>query len=549
MPRMTIRALIGLAWLCLVAACSGGGSAKVVDARTPDDATAVEGGASQDAAAIDRRDGAAIGGDPSRGESGFVASEAGANGDVVVTTIDVGPGDTLATVTDEAGRASEADVSDTANAAADRPNLDLVDARKIADTAAPPDQPSTTPDLAGPMDTAVAWLDSGTEAGTEAPVIFSSSYYVSPAGNDTTGDGSVARPWKTISAAALRIDYSLGVPTLTIAAGTYDEKVVLHDSIALKGAGSTKVTVKNSNASDTDYVVTADGSSPTVPGAVTVTLTGLYIHGLAAKNRGIRAVLAAIKLDDVNVYQPSAYAISIGPNITGFEIDHTTVGFEGMLYSDVGIDVGNGSSGTIRHFTGGDHIDHIINIGLGCTVDISDSQLMGSPIWYADGIRIQGASNVTIRNTTIVRPPGADPASAGPTHNPPYAGIEVAASGNGNSRVTIDGCTTRGFDVGIGVNLMFNQLLVQNNTLSGNTSAAVRTVWAGSLPLQYPVVDLGGGALGSVGNNDFGNGSEYAVDLGGPYDVDAKNNLWSGTAIESRLHDQLDDPLLGRVQY
>ena len=77
----------------------------------------------------------------------------------------------------------------------------------------------------------------------------------------------------------------------------------------------------------------------------------------------------------------------------------------------------------------------------------------------------------------------------------------------------------------------------------------MRTVWAGSLPLQYPVVDLGGGALGSVGNNDFGNGSEYAVDLGGPYDVSAKDNLWSGTAIESRIHDPLDDPLLGHVHY
>jgi hypothetical protein len=72
---------------------------------------------------------------------------------------------------------------------------------------------------------------------------------------------------------------------------------------------------------------------------------------------------------------------------------------------------------------------------------------------------------------------------------------------------------------------------------------------------MYPIVDLGGGTLGSVGNNDFGNGPEYAVDLGGPYDVSAKNNLWSSSgavdsgAIASRIHDQFDDPLLGRVLY
>ena len=142
--------------------------------------------------------------------------------------------------------------------------------------------------------------------------------------------------------------------------------------------------------------------------------------------------------------------------------------------------------------------------------------MTGSPIWYADGIRIQGASNVTVRNTTIVRPPGSELASAGPIHNPPYAGIEVASSSNGNSLVHVDGCTVRGFDVGIGVNLMHNQLRVQNNTIAQNTSADVRTMWAGTSPAVYPIVDLGGGTLGSVGNNDFGNGPEYAVDLGGP---------------------------------
>jgi hypothetical protein len=57
------------------------------------------------------------------------------------------------------------------------------------------------------------------------------------------------------------------------------------------------------------------------------------------------------------------------------------------------------------------------------------------------------------------------------------------------------------------------------------------------------------GALGSVGNNHFGKGFEYAIDLGGPYDVFAKQDLWSGTAIESRIHDRLDDQPLGRVQY
>ena len=578
---------IGL--FCLVAACSGGDATKLTDARAPDGAGFIDGSTSGDSAAADLRDGAATDVDQPLQDSGFAvtdgrtASERGntaadgpaaddlafvdakaeTSNDLPLPASETGTThdlpsqatDTRATRDAAAPRATDASAVD---ASADIPALGTVDASDLAndmfDAASIPDLPiAPLMDSASPEDNASSPQDAAIEPATDAPpdtaVVLANIYYVSPSGNDTTGDGSAAHPCKTITASALRIDHALGLPTLNLAAGTYDEKTVLHDSIILHGEGSASVTVKDSNASDTDYVLTADGSAPTVAGAVVVTLTGLRVDGLAAKNRGILASQAVIRLNDVNVYQPSGFGISIGANITGFVIDHTTVGFEGMLYSDVGIDVGNGSSGTISHFTGGDHIDHIINIGLGCTVDISDSQLTGSPIWYADGIRIQGASNVTIRNTTILRPPGSDPASAGPAHNPPYAAIEVAASSNGNALVTVDGCTMHGFDVGIGVNLMFNRLLAQNNSVTGNFSAEVRTVWAGLLPLQYPVVDLGGGSLGSVGNNDFGNGAEYAIDLGGPYDVYAKDDLWSGTDIESRIHDQLDNAQLGRVQH
>jgi len=524
-----MRNYLPIGMLCFVAACSGSDATTITDARSPDHAPSVDSGARQDGLASEVETAHDLASLPTDGlESPDEAALRPEDATVIDTAIDRMPLDT------SPDRAAVDTATDqlVVETAADRPALDTPADRPAAD-APIPDLPS----------------DPVADAIPDLAVSTANLYFVSPSGNDSTGDGSAAHPWKTITASARRIDYSLGLPTLHLAAGTYDEKVLLHDSIMLQGTGEGRVTVKNSATSDTDYVITVNGSAPTVAGAVVVTITGLRVDGLAAKNRGIYANQATLKLDDVNVYQPSAYGIAIGPNITGFVIDHTTVGFEGMLYSDVGIDVGNGSTGSISHFKGGDHIDHIINIGLGCTVDIADSQLTGSPIWYADGIRIQGASNVTIRNTTIVRPAGSDLAASGPAHNPPYAAVEVAASSNGNRLVTIDGCTLRGFDVGIGVNLMFNALLAQNNSITGNLSAEVRTVWAGSLPSQYPVVDLGGGSLGSVGKNDFGTGAEYAIDLGGPYDVSAKNNLWSGTDIETRLRDRQESAALGRVQY
>jgi hypothetical protein len=64
-------------------------------------------------------------------------------------------------------------------------------------------------------------------------------------------------------------------------------------------------------------------------------------------------------------------------------------------------------------------------------------------------------------------------------------------------------------------------------------------------------VDLGGGALGSTGGNNFGTGPEPAVILGGPYDITAQNNTWgvTGSAIDNRIYDKLDNPSLGRVHY
>jgi Protein of unknown function (DUF1565) len=510
------RSIVGVA-ACLLLACSGKTGAANLDAGDLPDADATE-----------ARDGMAGPADlppDTSADSTVVPAEAGA------TDASDGPID----------RVASNDIAAGTDAVDDGSPIEIGEASR---------------DVAEAIDDVVsAEPDAGAEAGRDAAVEVqpgpSNAYFISPAGNDATGDGSALRPWKTISTAVARIDYAHGVPTANLAAGTYDEKVLLRDSIVLQGAGSAQVTIQNSAVGEIDYVITADGSNPTVAGPVAVTLNGIRINGQAAKNRGIRASQAVLTVNDVNIFQPSVYSISIGNNIAGFLIDHTTVGFFGLLYSDVGIDVGDGSSGTISNFVAGDHIDHIINIGLGCTVSIRDTTLTGSTIYYADGIRIQGASNVTIQDTVITRPAGSEPASTGAVHNPPYAGIEIAASSNGNSLVRVDHVTISGFDVGIGINLWYNGALVENSTISGNITADVGTMWTGFLPLQYPVVDLGGGSLGSVGNNNFGAGPESAVSLGGPYDVAALGNTWgaTGTAIEARIHDQFDDPTLGRVHY
>jgi len=376
-------------------------------------------------------------------------------------------------------------------------------------------------------------------------------YYVSPSGSDAVGDGSQLSPWKTINYALNNINYSQAIPILNVAPGAYDEKITISNAIIINGAGSDQVTVQNSQAGDSDFVITVNGSILNTVGNIFVMLKGMKVDG-RIKNRGVKGIQTMLLMDDVNVFQPGGFGIVIAENCF-FNISNCTVGtigYAGWSYSDIGIDVGNYSTGTITNFSGGDHIDHIINIRPGCNVTISDSVLQGSPIWYADGIRIQGASNVSIINTSIIRPPDSELPPEGEV-NPFYCGIEAGSSSDGHALVMVKNCTINGFDVGIGINMMWNEISVQDCTISGNISADVKTIWHGYGPAVYPVVDLGGGDLGSPGGNDFGMGDEYAVVLEGPYDVFARYNNWGviGITIEDRIIDRLDNPLLGRVYY
>jgi hypothetical protein len=210
--------------------------AKIVDARAPDSAGAVDGGPGHDSPIVAYWDGAAV---------LDVAAEAmGAAFDGAAD----GPGAALdiATETADAGRDAPAP---------DRPVGMVLDVGQVMD--------STHARADNAIDAGID-VQIGTEVAGPPDMAEANSYYVSPSGSDATGDGSAAHPWKTITAAASRIDYSRGLPTLNMAAGSYDEKVVLRDSIVLHGAGSNKLTMKNTAAGDTDYVVTADGSNPTV---------------------------------------------------------------------------------------------------------------------------------------------------------------------------------------------------------------------------------------------------------------------------------------------
>ena len=59
------------------------------------------------------------------------------------------------------------------------------------------------------------------------------TYYVSTAGNDASGNGNAGNPWRTIQYAIGQVS---GNDTIMVAAGLYKENVVIDNSLTLKGA-------------------------------------------------------------------------------------------------------------------------------------------------------------------------------------------------------------------------------------------------------------------------------------------------------------------------
>src|SRR5258708_23133493 len=67
---------------------------------------------------------------------------------------------------------------------------------------------------------------------------FANTYYVSTTGNDTSGDGSVSNPWKTLMYAVMKVAANQG-HTIQVGAGTFIESglVEVPLGVSITGAG------------------------------------------------------------------------------------------------------------------------------------------------------------------------------------------------------------------------------------------------------------------------------------------------------------------------
>jgi hypothetical protein len=84
-----------------------------------------------------------------------------------------------------------------------------------------------------------------------------SDFYVSVDGNNTTGDGSLESPWKTINWALYYAEEATpSFPvTIHVGAGTFEEKLQLRPYTTIQGAGQTATIIQYYNPGDAENVV------------------------------------------------------------------------------------------------------------------------------------------------------------------------------------------------------------------------------------------------------------------------------------------------------
>jgi len=100
-----------------------------------------------------------------------------------------------------------------------------------------------------------------------ASAIWGATYYVSPNGNDTSGNGSLAAPWKTLSNACAKVTSPGNTIYLTPGTYTDNNRCNLATGITIQGAGKFLVTITSAynGAYRTGYIYRNTASTNPVP--------------------------------------------------------------------------------------------------------------------------------------------------------------------------------------------------------------------------------------------------------------------------------------------
>lgn len=225
--------------------------------------------------------------------------------------------------------------------------------------------------------------------------------YVSKTGNDTSGDGSELKPYLTITKALAVANPG---DTVTVAAGIYNENVVLKSKVRLLGAGYAATTIQGlgtTNVVEGIAVTNATLEGFTITGA-SATTSGLYCadcNSVIVRNNHIRDNGAATSTTSNGILIQGVSNLLVEKNlITGNTTGGIVISGTSQALIRNNIVIGNGDSG-ISHGAGSLK-SYIVN-------NVIDRN--GNGRWGRSGLMI--FSNDVISNNIISNNGGANPNS------------------------------------------------------------------------------------------------------------------------------------------
>jgi hypothetical protein len=234
--------------------------------------------------------------------------------------------------------------------------------------------------------------------GTPVAAERGTTYYVSTAGKDTTGNGTAGNPWRTVQYA---IGQASANDTIIVAAGTYQENVVIDKSLTLKGA---QAGVDARTRSGAETIIEPDeeeiGISILTAAGRVIVIDGLTVqnagHGIATPEFGLMA--ANITVKNVRVFRPGDFGISLTFTM-GAAIEYCYV--EG---AKVAINAGavEPAPPTVASFKN----NEVVNSQFGITGYLKDSLIEGNLIrdFSNGGVGISAQFlNTEIKNNTVTR--------------------------------------------------------------------------------------------------------------------------------------------------
>ncbi len=405
-----------------------------------------------------------------------------------------------------------------------------------------------------------------------SPILAAVDYHVSPSGDDVSGDGSAAAPWRSITRA---MTATLSGDRILVGAGTYGAftgegfPIVVRDGVSLLGPASGSGTA------------TLDGS---------VVFTPILVIGDLADPTLIQNLRIVGRVDVIEVFgNPADLQVLDCVFLGGWRaLNHTAAGDAAALVFSRNTVLGMEFDGVVWEATGGAGLDHVLTL--------NDNRFFGEKD-SADGIRLAANGEVVV-----------DAAVQRNLITGFGSGIRVVVSASGSSATlsgSIDGndvdkCDDNGLDIalsasGIGPSVASFDAVVRFNSLqkSGdhglridlsalgpNNLCELRSAVYGNLIRRNvgsgvflsdselgggvcdTQPDLGGGSAGSWGGNtlernddDYATGVQFDLRLESSDPVSVRDNWWGvldpllGLTLEQRIFHQVDDPLAGLADF